>query len=204
MKKILCLLFLVTFAELGIAAPPPGIVVLGDSLSAAYGIERADGWVALLRDTLQAEGYPHTLINASISGETTAGGLRRLPALLDKHEPAVVIIELGANDGLRALSLDSMRENLSEMVKQSQAADARVLLLGMHIPSNYGPAYTEKFHAVFGAVAQRHDTALVEFFLAPIALKQGYFQVDRIHPNAQAQPLLLEHVWPALRPLLEK
>jgi len=205
LKKILCLWLFAIFCQAAVAAPEqPGIVVLGDSLSAAYGMPRDQGWVALLGDKLESKGYPHTLVNASISGETTSGGLRRLPALLEKHQPEIVILELGANDGLRALSLEAMRKNLTSMVEQSQAAGAQVLVLGMRIPSNYGPAYTGEFHTAFKQVAQAQDTALLDFFLAPIALKESYFQNDRIHPNAKAQPLLLEHVWPALAPLLKK
>ncbi len=207
-KKALCLFLLLAVSQIGVAAPSqpgitPNILILGDSLSAAYGMQRAQGWVALLGDKLEDEGYPHTLVNASISGETTSGGLRRLPALLQKHEPEIVILELGANDGLRALSIDAMRENLAAMIKQSQAAGARVLLLGMRIPSNYGPAYTESFHAVFGQIFKQYDTAVVDFFLAPIALQQDYFQDDRIHPNPKAQPLLLGHVWSSLTSLLD-
>ena len=205
LKNFLCLFVLVSVCQLGVAAPSaPGIVVLGDSLSAAYGMQRAQGWIALLGEKLEDEGYPHTLVNASISGETTSGGLRRLPSLLQKHQPEIVIIELGANDGLRALSINAMRANLEVMVEQSQTAGAQVLLLGMRIPSNYGPAYTEDFHAAFASLAKAHDTALVDFFLAPVALQESYFQSDRIHPNPKAQPLLLEHVWPTLKPLLEE
>lgn len=203
MRKILfCLLLLLSFAAN--AAPAPVIVVLGDSLSAAHGIARAQGWVALLEQELDKQGYPHTLINASISGDTTSGGLRRLPKLLSEHQPTIVIIELGGNDGLRALSVKAMQGNLIAMVKQSQAAGAKVLLLGMRIPSNYGPDYTQAFHAVFPAVAKQTGAALVDFFLQPVALQRDYFQADGIHPNAQAQPLLLEHVWPRLKPLLSK
>lgn len=208
-KKALFLMLFVCVTQPGWAASkpanqPPTIVVVGDSLSAAYGLKREQGWVALLDDKLEDEGYPHTLLNASISGETTAGGLRRLPDLLDKHAPEIVIIELGGNDGLRALSIETMRANLQKMVELSQAAQAHVLLLGMRIPSNYGPAYTESFHAVFGEVAAERGTALVDFFLDPVALKPQYFQSDRIHPKASAQPLMLEHVWPTLGPLLDK
>lgn len=208
-KKALCLVLFVCVIQPSWAAPKPAnqtpaIVVVGDSLSAAYGLKREQGWVALLDDKLEDEGYPHTLLNASISGETTAGGLRRLPDLLEKHAPEIVIIELGGNDGLRALSIETMRANLQKMIELSQAARAQVLLLGMRIPSNYGPAYTESFHAVFGEVAAEHNTALVDFFLDPVALKPEYFQADRIHPKASAQPLMLDHIWPDLVLLLDK
>lgn len=180
----------------------PRLLVLGDSLSAAYGIPQELGWVALLEERLQDKGYPHDAFNASISGETTSGGLRRLPGLLEKHQPEIVILELGANDGLRALSLKTMRENLQKMVQASRDAGARVLLLGMRIPQNYGPVYAEGFHAVFAEVAEQPDVALVEFFLEPIALKQDYFQADRLHPNAKAQPLLLDELWDELKAML--
>lgn len=208
-KKALCLVLFVCVSQPGWTAPKPTnqnstIVVVGDSLSAAYGLKREQGWVALLDDKLEREGYPHTLLNASISGETTSGGLRRLPELLEKHAPQIVIIELGGNDGLRALPIETMQANLQKMVKLSQAAEAKVLLLGMRIPSNYGPVYTESFHAVFGDVAAEYGTGLVDFFLAPVALKPKYFQADHIHPRASAQPLMLDHVWPTLVPLLDK
>lgn len=185
------------------AAAAPCIVVMGDSLSAAYGLDVDQGWVSLLQQRLRAKGYPHRVHNASISGETTAGGLRRLPAVLSRTDPALVIIELGGNDGLRALSTDAMRRNLSDMVAASRDAGTRVLLLGMRIPSNYGPSYTRAFAEVFHQVAQDKGAALVDFFLAPIAQDLDYFQDDGIHPTADAQPLLLEQVWPAIEPLLE-
>ncbi len=181
------------------------ILVLGDSLSAAYGMQRGEGWVALLDERLNEErpNDEHAIVNASISGETTSGGLRRLPDLLDRHAPDIVVLELGANDGLRALSLEAMQTNLVEMIQQSQDAGARVLLLGMRIPSNYGPAYTERFHGVFDTLAQEYDTAYLPFFLAPIASDQSLFQDDGVHPTATAQPALLDHVWPRLAPLLD-
>lgn len=207
MKKILFVLLISWGVFAGPAAAastqPPVILVMGDSLSAAYGMPREQGWVALLQDKLENEGYPYTLVNASISGETSSGGLRRLPKLLAQHQPEIVLIELGANDGLRALSLDALADNLQRMIQLSQEANAEVLLLGMRIPSNYGPTYTKGFHAVFQRVAKAQQTALLDFFLAPIALNEDYFQDDRIHPNARAQPLMLEHAWPKIRPLLQ-
>lgn len=185
------------------ANTPPTILVLGDSLSAAYGIPQEAGWVMLLEDRLADRGYPHALFNASISGETTAGGLRRLPALLDKHQPEIVILELGANDGLRALSLKTMQKNLQQMVQASTEAGARVLLLGMRIPQNYGAVYAEGFHAVYSQVAKEPGVTRVDFFLAPIALNQDYFQADRLHPNVRAQPLLLDELWDELSSILE-
>jgi acyl-CoA thioesterase-1 len=175
---------------------------MGDSLSAGYGMQSKDGWVSLLETQLEEQGYDVKIVNASISGETSGGGLRRLPALLEKHKPQQVILELGANDGLRGQPLKTMRNNLSEMIQQSQTASADVLLLGMMIPPNYGRKYTERFHESFKTVAKENNAALVEFFLAPVALQAEYFQADRVHPNEAAQPLLLEHIWPSVEKLL--
>ncbi len=180
------------------------ILVTGDSLSAAYGIPIEQGWVNLLQKRLDAEGYLHQVINTSVSGETTSGGLARLAKDLDSYKPSVVIIELGANDGLRGLSLDAMKANLAKMVQASQQAGSRVLLLGMRIPSNYGVDYTERFHQTFSTVAEQNGTALVPFLFDKIALNREMFQDDGIHPTVSAQPLLLDTVWPALEPLLER
>lgn len=182
----------------------PAILVTGDSLSAAYGIPLEKGWVALLQTRLQEEGYPHRVINTSVSGETTAGGLARLPQALEKHRPSIVILELGANDGLRGLPLAEMRANLEQMVKLSQAAGAEVLLLGMRLPSNYGPVYTEAFREGFGQVAESSGVALIPFFLERIALDQKWFQADGIHPTEAAQPMLLGAVWEQLATMLDK
>lgn len=188
----------------------PVILVLGDSLSAEYGLVRDRGWVRLLEQRLAeqritAEGRgQYSVVNASISGETTSGGRTRLPALLKNHRPAVVIIELGANDGLRGLSLDSMRANLRAMVVASQQAGARVLLVGMRIPPNYGRAYTERFHASFADLSGELKTGLAPFLLDGIAEDLSMFQPDRIHPNEKAQPKLLDNVWPHLLPLLRR
>lgn len=187
----------------GAAFASPTILVTGDSLSAAYGIPLERGWVALMQIRLQGEGYPHRVINTSISGETTAGGLGRLPSELKKYQPELVIIELGANDGLRGLSLDEMRSNLEKMVSLSHASGARVLLLGMRLPNNYGPEYTSAFHDSFRQVAESKKTALIPFFLAAIALDQKWFQADGIHPTEEAQPMLLNAVWEHVTPLLE-
>lgn len=178
------------------------ILVMGDSLSAAYGMPRDAGWVALLKDKLQAEGYDYTVINASISGETTAGALARLPEALKKHNPAIVIVELGGNDGLRGIAVAEFRNNLAQLIQQSQAAGAHVLLTGMRLPANYGPLYTEKFFAVYAELAKKYNIALMPFFLKDIALQPHYTQADGLHPNAQAQPVLLENIWPYLQPLL--
>lgn len=186
-----------------LALATPTVLVMGDSLSAAYGIPTDDGWVARMQQRLAEAGYPHTVVNASISGETTDGGLRRLPRQLSRHEPEVVILELGANNGLRGQPPSRMRRDLTEMIDAAQAAGARVLLLGMRIPPNYGPAYTQEFHDSFAQVARATGAALVPFFLEPIALDEAMFLDDGIHPNAAAQPALLDHIWPALAPLLQ-
>jgi acyl-CoA thioesterase-1 len=158
--------------------------------------------VGLLRTKLKAEGYGTQVINASVSGETTAGGLARLPRALDLHHPQLVILELGGNDGLRALPIDQMRANLTQMVKLSVQSGAHVLLLGMRIPPNYGPDYTEKFYSTFADVAHADGIPLVPFLLAGVALSPGLMQADGVHPNEQGQPKLLATVWPALRPML--
>ncbi len=180
------------------AAPAPRILVVGDSLSAEYGLARGTGWVALLEQRLQEQQIPATLVNASVSGDTTSGGASRLPALLQNHEPDLVIIELGGNDALRGLPLNLTADNLAKMVQQSQQAGADVVLVGMQIPPNYGPAYSRQFAELFGEVAQEHNAALVPFLLEGIATDAASFQDDGIHPNEEAQPVLLENVWPVL------
>jgi acyl-CoA thioesterase-1 len=182
----------------------PVILVVGDSISAAYGLPPGQGWVDLLNARLKSEGYRHRSVNASISGDTTAGGRARLPALLARHKPAIVVLELGANDGLRGGNLRAARDNLDAMVAAAQAAGARVLVLGMKLPPNYGPVYTREFDAVFASVAAARRTAFVPFILDGFGDDNRYFQPDRIHPTAEAQPKLLANVWPALVPLLGK
>lgn len=175
------------------------ILLLGDSLSAAYGIPQERSWPALLEKHLQQQAVPSELINASISGETTAGGLRRLPALLQDHQPTWVWIELGANDGLRGLPLDQMRSNLRAMIDSATQASARVLLFEMRLPTNYGPRYTQAFSAVYSQLAAQTPAAALPFFLAPIAADMDYFLEDGIHPNEAAQPILLDQIlqgWP--------
>ena len=184
------------------AASERNILVFGDSLSAAYGIAQARGWVALLGERLKRERPDYSVVNASISGETTAGGRARLKGALERHKPAVVVLELGANDGLRGLPLKQMQENLAAMIGQAQAAGARVLLVGMKMPPNYGPDYAREFEAAFAQAARRHKAALVPFLLEDFAAKPELFQSDRIHPNEAAQPLMLERVWKELRRLL--
>lgn len=188
----------------GALAAAPVILVVGDSLSAAYGVPQAQGWVSLLQRRLREQGYPHTVVNASVSGETTAGGLARLPALLARHRPAIVLLELGANDGLRGLPLPQLRGNLERMLKLINGAGAQALLFEMRLPANYGPAYTEGFRQSFRQLAQRHRAALVPFFLEGIALNPADFLDDGLHPNAAAQPKLLEAVWPSLAKTLAR
>ncbi|WP_284504052.1 arylesterase [Caballeronia sp. ATUFL_F2_KS9A] len=184
------------------AQPKPAIVVLGDSLSAEYGLPRDTGWVNLLRDKLAKERFDYSVANSSISGDTTSGGRARLTAVLSRLKPAVVIVELGANDALRGVPLATTETNLRSIVDASQAAHAKVLLIGMYVPPNYGPDYTQKFHAVYERIAKDKNVPLVPFLLAGIADKPAMFQADQIHPTVQAQPLLLENVWPTLKPLL--
>jgi acyl-CoA thioesterase-1 len=184
------------------AAPQQSILVFGDSLSAAYGIAQARGWVSLLAERLKRERPDYSVVNASISGETTAGGAARIAKALQTHKPALVILVLGANDGLRGLPVAELRRNLASMIEQSQKAGARVVLVGMKLPPNYGPDYTRAFEAAFVEVAKQYKTALVPFLLEDIAEKEGFFQADRIHPTESAQPFMLERVWKALQPLL--
>jgi len=180
------------------------ILVLGDSLSAALGIRPEQGWVALLAQRLQTQGYGYQIVNASVSGETTSGGLERLPRALQLHQPGTVILELGANDGLRGLPVSGTRENLARMVRLAQSAGARVLLVGMRIPPNYGPRYTEQFARVFPELANQYHLPLVPFLLEKVALDPTRMQADGMHPNAQGEPPVLETLWPYLKPLLKK
>ena len=179
------------------------VLVLGDSLSAEYGLARGSGWVALLEQRLQKEKIDASLINASISGETTRGGVTRLPELLKRH-PSVVVIELGANDGLRGLSLGAAENNLQSMIAIAQSAHAKVVLIGIQLPPNYGPDYTSRFAGMFGKLAKNSKAALVPFLLDGIADKPQLLQADNLHPLAEAEPILLNNVWPTLKPLLTK
>ena len=187
-----------------VAADKPVILVLGDSLSAGYGIPVEQGWVSRLQQRLDAEGYGYAVVNASVSGETTAGGLERLPRALAKHKPAVVIIELGGNDGLRGLPVAELRANLEALVDASRKAGAEALLAAIRMPPNYGPQYTGKFYAVYETLAREQKVPWVPFFLEGIALREDLFQDDGIHPDLDAQPILLDNVWPVLEPLLER
>jgi acyl-CoA thioesterase-1 len=204
---VICTASLAACAHATAAAQPaaaPVLLVLGDSLSAGYGIPVEQGWVSLLGRRLASQGYGYRVVNASVSGETTAGGLARLPHLLEVHRPRLVLIELGANDGLRGLPVAAMSANLEQLVARAAASGARVLLIGMRIPGNYGPRYGADFEASYAAVARARHAPLVPFLLARIALDEANFQADRLHPVAEAQPALLEAVWPVLLPLLRK
>ena len=178
------------------------ILVFGDSLSAGYGIRQDDAWPALLAQRLQQKRLDYNVVNASISGETSSGGRTRLPAALDKHSPAVVIIALGANDGLRGLPIATLRDNLATMTASAQQKKARVLIVGQRLPPNYG-AYAVQFHSVFGEVAKARKAALVDFLLDGIADQPQFFQADHLHPTREAQPRLLDNVWAGLEPLLK-
>lgn len=180
------------------------VLVLGDSLSAEYGIARGAGWVALLEQRLKAEQIDATIINASISGETTSGGKVRLPQLLGQHRPAVVVLELGGNDGLRGLPLAAAEANLRAMIEESQKAKAKVLLVGMQIPPNYGREYAERFSGLFQKLSKEAKVPLVPFLLEGVASRPHLFQADRIHPLAEAQPIMLDNIWPQLKSLLKK
>jgi len=183
-------------------APAP-ILVLGDSLSAAYGIDRDSGWVNLLRSRLQTEGYPQLVINASISGDTTAGGLDRLPQALQRFRPSILILELGSNDGLRALDFRTIRNNLAAMIDLARENGCSVLLLGMRLPPNFGKAFTQRFQAIFTDLSREKSVPLVPFLLEGVADRPEWMQDDRMHPTAMAQPRMLENVWPELQLLLQ-
>ena len=184
------------------AANPPVLLVVGDSISAGYGLSNGEGWVHLLEQRLASEGYRYQVVNASISGDTTAGGRARLPALLARHKPAVVVIELGGNDALRGGDLAETRANLDAMTRAAQAAGAKVLLVGMQLPPNYGSGYVRSFSALFRDVATSRHVPLVPFIFAGFAEDLASFQADRIHPTATAQPRILANVWPVLAPML--
>jgi acyl-CoA thioesterase I len=186
------------------ASPQRTILVLGDSLSAGYGIKVEQGWVTLLTRRLQSKGYGYRVVNASVSGETTSGGVNRLPRALALHKPDIVVLELGGNDGLRGLPIATSRNNLVRMIEMSQKAGAKVLMVGMMIPPNYGPRYSAEFQGMFGDLAKRYGLRLVPFFLNFVALDPKLMQADGIHPNAAGQPQLLENLWPELEPLLVK
>jgi len=184
------------------ASEPPVLLVLGDSLSAGYGMDREKSWVSLLETRLEDHGYVYRVLNSSISGDTSQGGLTRLPRLLERYQPQIVIIELGANDGLRGIDPAVTRVNLADMIRQSQAAGARVLLTGIRLPPNYGSAYLQQFESMYADLANEYHTLLVPFFMDGVALEPGLLQADNIHPNEQGQPVLLDNVWAVLEPAL--
>lgn len=182
----------------------PTILIFGDSLSASYGIAQSAGWVTLLQKRLAAQGYPHKIVNASISGETTSGGLTRIQRALDTYNPNLIIIELGGNDGLRGLPLHKIRSNLTTIIEKSLGHGAKVLLVGMRLPPNYGPAYTKRFHDIYISLAQQYKVAVLPFFLEGIGQKTELMQADGIHPRSVAQVMILNNVWPVLKPLLDQ
>jgi acyl-CoA thioesterase-1 len=200
MRKILWIVLLLSIGAARAAAPV--ILVMGDSLSAGYGIDVSRGWVDLLQARLKTKSYTYRVVNASVSGETTRAGLARLPRALKRYSPAVVLIELGGNDGLRGLSLKAMKKNLAKMIGLSRKAGAKVLLVGVRLPPNYGPSYTHAFAAVYSSLARRYAVPLVPFLLAGVAANRARMQPRGLHPKASAEPRLLNNVWPKLVPLL--
>ncbi len=176
--------------------------MLGDSLSSAHGLAVDQGWASLLQQRLQQNGYPHQVVNASVSGDTTTNGLTRLPITLDNHQPEIVIVELGGNDGLRAQPVDLIRDNLQRIIERIQRNGAQVVLAGMRLPPNYGPAYVEGFEQIYPELAEQYDAVLIPFFMQGVATVKELMQSDGIHPGVEAQWILLDNVWPHLQPLL--
>jgi acyl-CoA thioesterase-1 len=201
MRRLFLLLAIVLWNGDG-AADKPVLLVVGDSLSAAYGMDAAQGWVALLQQKVSEQGFGYRVVNASVSGETTSGGLARLPALLKQHQPAIVVIALGGNDGLRGLPVSQMQRNLMAMIEAARKQGARVLIAGVRLPPNYGAAYAEQFHRVYRDIARTPGVALVPSLLESIDVDLTLMQDDRLHPAPAAQARILDNVWPALRPLL--
>lgn len=202
LSKCCALVLGLLFATPSFATDEPVVLVIGDSLSAAYNMGLDEAWPSLLEQRLEDQGHAMQVVNASITGDTTQGGVTRLPRLLERHAPGLVIIELGGNDGLRGFSLDLTRDNLETMIQLSQASGAEVLLTGIMLPPNYGESYTERFHALYGELAESYDALLVPFFMDGVALVDGMMQDDGIHPSVEAQPVLLENVWTVLAPEL--
>jgi acyl-CoA thioesterase-1 len=191
-------------ANASAAKDEPVILVVGDSLSAGYGIDIKQGWVTLLEQRLKTQGYGYRVVNASVSGETSVGARGRLQKLLELHRPGVMILEIGANDGLRGLPIAQTKDNLAAMLTQAKATGARVVVAGMQMPPNYGAKYTQEFAAVFVDVTKEHRQTLIPFFLDGVALDMQLVQADGLHPTAAAQPRLLDNVWKPLQPLLTK
>jgi len=187
-----------------VASQPPVLLILGDSLSAGYGMDREQSWVNLLDIRLQESGHSYRILNSSISGDTSQGGLSRIPRLLDQYQPEIVIIELGANDGLRGIDPSITRANITSMIQQSQEMGALVLLAGIRLPPNYGSAYLEKFESIYSDLAIEFETLLVPFFMDGVALSPEFLQADNIHPNEKGQPVLLDNVWRVLEPALTR
>ena len=202
--KTLLLFIFLSLQSFAAGAAEKSILVLGDSLSSAYGMARERGWVALLEQRLKRERLDYSVVNASISGDTSGGARARFKPLLDKHRPAIVVLELGGNDGLRGLPVTQMRTNLSAIIKESQSAGARVLLVGVKLPPNYGEVYTSAFEAAYRELTKTHRVPLVPFILEDFAGNPEFFQPDRLHPNEAAQPMMLERVWAGLKPLLTR
>jgi acyl-CoA thioesterase-1 len=201
---LLRILFTSVLVAISTAASAGTILVFGDSLSAGYGLPQDKGWVHLLETRLRDERLNYTVANASVSGETSAGGVRRIPDALKQHQPDIVVIELGANDGLRGQNLDVMRQNLEAMIDASRKASAQVLLVGMRLPPNYGMSYTEKFRQAFADIARAKKTAFVPFLFEGFGEDGRYFQADRVHPTSEAQALMLDTIWTGLKPLLNR
>ena len=186
------------------ASDQPVLLILGDSLSAGYGMDREHSWVHLLELRLDQYGHSYRVLNSSISGDTTQGGLARLPRLVDRYQPEIVIMELGGNDGLRGINPDVTRENMTRMIRYSQQAGARVLLAGIKLPPNYGTAYLQQFESIYTDLAAEYDTLLVPFFMDGVVFEPGMLQADGIHPSEKGQPVLLENVWTVLAPALDR
>jgi acyl-CoA thioesterase-1 len=204
MRSILAFLFLLLAAAPAQAAQPPVILVVGDSLSAGYGLAPGQGWVALLQQRLKKEGYGYRVVNASVSGETTDGGVQRLDRALATHKPAIVVIELGSNDGLRGLPVTRVRANLDLMITKVRATGAGILLVTARIPTNYGPRYASSFERIYADLVQRYRIGSAALLDEDFAVDLALFLPDGVHPTAQAQPLLLEKIWPQLHPLLRR
>lgn len=203
-RLIAAVAFLVVLVSGAAARAADNILVFGDSLSAGYGLKSVEAWPALLDRRLRQQGLPYAVVNASVSGETTAGGRSRFAATLEKHRPRIVVLALGANDGLRGLPMNAMRANLQAMIESARAAGAKVLLVGMEMPPNYGPDYTRKFRETYAGLAREEKVAFVPFLLDGFATDRQWFQSDTIHPTAAAQPMMLDNVWPKLEALLRQ